>query len=118
MNQDYDARWTEAAAELQKTMKMWRTRHPTATFLEIEEALEEELAKPRAEMLSDLAGASMATEGETAVGERVVCPDCGGKAERHGHRKRDLKAAGDKAVVLNRRGLTCSQCGCTFFPSG
>ena len=118
MKENYEARWAAGASRLQTTMKGWRDSHPTATFWEIEEALETELAKLRAEMLSDLAGASAAAEGQTEGGERVVCPECGRQAHRHGHRKRELTAAGDQTVELTRRVLTCSVCGHTFFPSG
>jgi len=125
MKANYDAKWVEAAERLQKTMKGWRDGHPTATFLEIEDALESELAKLRAEMLSDMAGA-MAQPLERAarprtghlrsgrginrgrgapprrpcgpfegLGVPVMCPACGKRTWQHGHRKRELTAAGD-----------------------
>jgi len=99
-------------------MKAWRDSHPQATFVEIEDALEAELAKLRAEMLSDLATASAAADGETESGGRVVCPHCGKASQKHGKRKRDLKAAGNQVVELTRTVMTCPECGQAFFPSG
>ena len=118
MKAGYDARWEEAAAEMRTTMKAWRDSHPQATFMQIEEALEEEVSKLRAEMLSDLANASAAAEGETADGERARCPKCGGASQRHGYRKRRLKGRHDQSIRIERRVMTCAGCGHTFSPSG
>jgi hypothetical protein len=118
MRAGYDGRWEEATVELRRTMKAWRDSHPQATFLQIEVALEEELSKLRAEMLSDLANASAAAEGETADGERVRCPKCGGASHRHGHRKRELKGQHDQSIRIERRVMTCARCRHTFSPSG
>lgn len=118
MKANYDARWEEKAAEMRTRMKAWRDSHPQATFLQIEEALEEELSKLRAEMLSDLANASAAAEGETAEGERMRCPKCGGVSHQHGYRKRELKGRHDQRIRIERRVMTCARCKHTFFPSG
>lgn len=108
----------ETTRNLVAAMKAWRAAHPTATFVEIETTLEGELSKVRAEMLSDLAGASAAAEGQTVEGKRVTCPVCGGPTRQMGYRRRTLKAQHDQEVELNRRYMKCANCGHTFFPSG
>ena len=108
----------ETTANVVATMKAWRTAHPTATFEEIETTLETELSKVRAEMLSDLANTSAAAEGQTADGERVRCPVCGGRTQRQGYRTRKLRAPHNHDIELRRRYLKCAACGHTFSPSG
>ena len=108
----------ETTANLVAAMKAWRAAHPTATFTEIESELEGALSKVRAEMLSDLASASAAAEGETVAGERVRCPVCGGRTQRSGYRTRKLRAPHDQEVEMRRRYMKCAQCGHTFSPSG
>ena len=72
MKWEYEAKWEAAAKQLHTTMKGWREEHPKASFVEIEEALEAELAKLRAELLGDLANVSTTAEGQTEHEDRVV----------------------------------------------
>ncbi len=118
MKEGYEKNWETAMGRVSAEMKAWRDAHPTATFREIEEALEGRLAQLRADMLKALASASEATEGRDEAGERVACPQCGAPSYRHGYRTRKLKGQHDAEVELTRRYLTCPGCGHTFFPSG
>ncbi len=108
----------ETTANLVAAMKGWRTAHPTATFEEIESTLEAELSKVRVELLSDLVSTSAAVEGQTADGERMTCPVCGGKTQQQGYRIRKLRAPHNQDIELRRRYLKCAACGHTFSPSG
>lgn len=99
-------------------MERWREEHPTADWQAIDEALDSRLTLVQAEMLSDLATSSAATEGVTEAKERVTCPRCGGRTERHGYRTRSLTGPRDAATTLNRCYLTCTVCKHGFFPSG
>ena len=108
----------ETTAKMVEAMKAWRTAHPTATFEEIETTSEAELSKVRAEMLSDLVKTSAATEGQTADGDRLRCPVCGGRTQRQGYRTRKLRAPHNQDIELRRRYLKCATCGHTFSPSG
>ena len=118
MNTEAETRMRELVKEMTSLLGEWRRNHPKATFLEIEEAVEPEIAKLRVELLSDLAHASSAAEGKEPSGERVKCPQCGKRTKRQGRRKRTLTAAGGAGVGLTRQALTCAQCGHTFFPPG
>ena len=113
MKAEYEKNWETATVKLRAEMKAWRDGHPKATFREIEEALEGCLSELRAQMLGDLASA-----GESETGERVVCPECGATAQRHGYRTRKLRGKHDAEVELRRRYMTCPACGHGFSPSG
>ena len=118
MKAGYEKNWDTAMGRVSAEMKAWRDAHPTATFREIEDALEGCLAQLRAEMLTTLASASEATEGRDEAGKGVTCPQCGQTSHRHGYRTRKLKGPHDAEVELTRRYLTCPACGHGFFPSG
>lgn len=57
-----ERRWAELAEDAFTGMAEWRAQHPTATFREIEAAVDERLAAVRARMLQDAALASAATD--------------------------------------------------------
>lgn len=96
----------------------WRKQNKTANFRTIEERVEQEIAKLRAVMLSELAQESTATSGETEEGEVVRCPKCGGRCQRHGRQQRKLTGRGGAEVELKRQKMVCQACGHSFFPSG
>ena len=52
----------------QEALWAWRQRHPTATFNELEEAVEQQVDRLRAQLLTDLAGASRAPRGRPPCG--------------------------------------------------
>lgn len=106
-------RWAELAEEAFTGMAEWRTQHPTATFREIEAAVDERLATVRARMLQDAALASAATE---LVGS--ACPGCGQPLHNGGTRRRTLLTNYNKEVDLHRRYGVCSSCGEGLFPPG
>jgi hypothetical protein len=54
MQEDKQGQWEQLAREVLSAMKEWRSQHPTATFAEREEAIEEQVAKLRARMLEDV----------------------------------------------------------------
>jgi hypothetical protein len=51
-----------ALAEIEADLTAWRRQHPTATLLEIEQALDARLAQVRAELVNELAQASTAAD--------------------------------------------------------
>ena len=119
MNEDFDAKWQELAEEVMSGMKEWRLQHPRATFGEIEQALDERLAKMRARMLQDAALASAAADLKRAQeGERPVCPECGTRLEGRGRAVRRLTTAHNQTVELARSYGVCPQCGAGLFPPG
>ncbi len=119
MDFDFDAKWDELAEEVISGMKEWRIQHPRATFGEIEQALDERLAKMRARMLQDAALASAAADIVRAEAEeRPVCPECGAQLAGRGTAVRELTTQHNQAVSLKRSYGVCPQCGAGFFPPG
>ncbi len=116
---DQEDRWGALAAEVFLGIKEWRDQHPTATFAEIERALDERWAAVRARMLQDLALASRAATlpAHPAV-SRPVCPTCGGALARRGDATRGVTVTYGKTVALTRAYAVCSACGTGLFPPG
>jgi RNA polymerase-binding transcription factor DksA len=119
MNSDFDAKWHELAEEVITGMKEWRLQHPKATLREIEQALDERLAKMRARLLQDAALASAAADIQAAQEEeRPVCPRCGTMLEARGKQERQLTTHHNHSVRLERSYGVCPSCGEGFFPPG
>jgi uncharacterized protein with PIN domain len=116
---NFDAKWNELAEEVMVGMKEWRVQHPRATLREIEQALDERLAKMRARMLQDAALASAAADITGAPEEeRPVCPECGVPLEGRGTAERELTTQHNQTVKLTRSYGVCPQCGAGLFPPG
>lgn len=98
-------------------MKDWREQHPTATLREIEEAMDERLAKLRAGMLEELVKMSPQVEWSQAAPEsRPTCEQCGKPLESRGKRSRWLQTSGGQQIEISRGYGTCPQCGQGLFP--
>jgi hypothetical protein len=114
-----ERKWAALAGEAFLGMKEWRLQHPTATFAEIEQALDARLGALRARMLQDVALASAAAAVRAARAEdRPACPACGGRLEVRGRAPRRLTVAHDRAVTLTRDYAVCPACGAGLFPPG
>jgi predicted RNA-binding Zn-ribbon protein involved in translation (DUF1610 family) len=96
--------------EMQQQLKAWRRAHPNATFREMEQAVEEQIATMRAAMLQEIA-----TDRDEAI---TLCPQCGRRMHRRGERRRDLEIPGGLPIELSREYHTCPQCGLGLFPPG
>ena len=119
MKQDFDAKWDELAEEVMSGMKEWRLQHPKATLREIEQALDERLAKMRARMLQDAALASSAADIKAAQeAERPRCPECGAPLAERSHALRRLTTQHNQTLALERSYGVCPQCGAGVFPPG
>lgn len=108
-----ERRWAALAEEAFTGVAEWRAQHPTATFREIEAAVDERLAAVRARMLQDAALASAATELEGSA-----CPACGQQLKNGGKRSRSLLTTHNKQIRLERRYGICPECGSGLFPPG
>ena len=92
---------------------------PKASFLEIEQALDERWAKARARMLQDMALASAAADIVAAEAtERPRCPQCDRVLEAHGQETRQVVTTYEQTVHLQRSYATCPSCGTGLFPPG
>jgi ribosomal protein S27AE len=113
------AGWRAEAEAVMAGLEDWRTAHPTATFAQIETALDERLAGLRARLLEDLALASRAADVAAApVGERPRCPRCGAELAPRGRHARAVLTQRGKAVRLRRDYAVCPSCGTGLFPPG
>lgn len=74
------ARLAQESAEDLTGICDWRTAHPTATFAEIEAAIDERLDRLRARLLQEVALASAAAGADRPAPAWPVCPACGGAA--------------------------------------
>ncbi|MGI8967546.1 MAG: YgiT-type zinc finger protein [Chloroflexota bacterium] len=107
------------SAEILTGIREWRTAHPTATFAEIQAAVDERFDRLRATVLQEIALASAAADGaERATTERPVCSACRERMAPRGTRERTLTVQGDKAVTLTRSYWGCPACGAGLFPPG
>lgn len=118
MRRDFDGQWRELAEEVMSGMKEWRIEHSRATLREIEDALDERLAKMRVRMLADTALASEAADITRGEGDRPICPECGKELEARGKRDRHLTSQSNQVLKLERSYAVCPQCKAGFFPSG
>lgn len=118
-NTEVEAYWRKLSEEVITGMKEWRLQHPKATLKEIEEALDESLARLRARMLQDVALASAAAEVSREIGEeKPKCPECGHALQSRGQESRTLSTNYHQSITLKRSYAVCPACGAGFFPSG
>ena len=111
--------WRVAAESVWTGMADWRAAHPTATFSEIEAALDERLNQVRARVLADLAMASTAADLQAAsAAERPRCERCGAVLQARGTSERRVVTQGGAEVRLVRSYATCPRCGDGSFPPG
>lgn len=108
-------RWLAETAERFAALDAWRQAHPTATWAEIETAIDAQLDPLRAAMLGATAMASDATHLD---GDHPPCPACGTRLEAAGAHHRQLRGAGDVALALERTYARCPACGTGIFPPG
>ena len=114
MQEDKKAQWEQLAREVLSGMKEWQSQHPTATFAEIEEAIEEQVAKMRARMLEDVVQWREAQAGELKQERR--CHACGGELQERGKHVRHLTTQGNQQIEVERSYGYCPTCRVGFFP--
>ena len=119
MKTDFDGQWRALSEEVLSGMKEWRLQHPRATLSEMEAALDERLARQRAQMLADMALASeVADLSEMPREKRPTCPECGKPLVSRGKEGRQLQTVGNQEIALKRSYGVCATCKVGFFPSG
>lgn len=106
-----------ASLEFKSKLDEWRAAHPKATLREIEAAVDEQMAKVRAEMVGELARRSaLADLAALAPEERPRCERCRVPLVASGRRRRRLKGPGDEEVTLDRSYAVCPRCDLGLFP--
>ena len=118
MNSDFDGRWNEVGGEVMQQLKQWRLAHPKASLNEIEQALDEQLGRLRAQMLEDVAQASAAAHLDEQTAARPRCPQCNEELISRGQQVRELETNHQQQLRLERSYATCPRCGVGLFPPG
>jgi hypothetical protein len=112
-------RWADLFGEASQEVESWRRKQKKATLTEIENTVDNELARLRAKMIEDLALASEVADLRTlAREERPECPQCGRPVAANGRQKRELTTDHEQRVELKRSKAYCRHCKLSFFPPG
>ena len=112
-------KWDELSEEASREVLRWRKKHKRATLTEIEDTVDAELARMRAQMIQDLAMASETVDLRSlAKEERPRCPQCGRPLVANGQQRRELVTDHEEGVELERSKGYCRYCKLSFFPSG
>lgn len=112
-------KWDELYEEADREIRRWRQEHKRATLTEIEDTVDQELARMRAQMIQDMALASETADLRSmAKEERPKCPQCGRPLVANGQQKRELVTDYEQGVELKRSKGYCRHCKLSFFPSG
>lgn len=116
---DFEATWQQLSVEVLADMTAWRRAHPRATLQEIEQAVDQQLAAARAQLLQQVAQDSPATDWHQAPPEdHPRCPDCDTPLRPNGTATRHLHTNGGQVVALERTYGVCPTCGRCLFPPG
>jgi RNase P subunit RPR2 len=110
-------KWDDLYEEASRKVLRWRQEHKKATLTEIEDSVDNELAKMRARMVQDLALTSETADLPTMAEEkRPKCPQCGRPLVANGRQKRALVTDHEQVVELKRSKGYCRHCQLSFFP--
>ena len=102
---------TTPYSEAQDALAAWHATHPDATFVEIEQAVEEQITSLRAHLTQEQAGAGFQEE-------RPLCRRCGSTMVAKTRSTRRLVLRGEAPLDLERSYLVCPSCGDGLFPPG
>lgn len=115
--QEQSQKWQQESEPIFTFIAQWRQAHPQATMAEIEQAVDEQMQKLRAQMLQDAAHNGSGEEwAEVSSAARTCCPTCGGRLQALGQRERHLQTHGGQRVSLTRTYLAGPRYGYGFFP--
>ncbi len=114
--EDLQENWKDQGEEAFATLAQWRVAHPQAALAEIEQAVDEQMDRLRAQMIGQAAQASAAAGSEASQG--LVCEQCGQALQARGRARRRWQTQGGQQVEVERTYVTCPHCGGGFFPPG
>lgn len=97
--------------QAQRALAAWHSTHPRATLAEIEVAVEEQIERVRAQLLSEQTHAGFEEE-------QPLCRRCGTTMTPQATTKRTLLLRGDEPLELERGYVACPSCGEGLFPPG
>lgn len=102
---------SESKDDLVHKFETFHDENPDATLSDIEDAVDQELAKVRQTLIQKLV-----QEKESVAKDSHICPSCAGPMMKNGKKKRQLQTKEGKVIEINRVQLRCHQCGMTIFP--
>ncbi len=108
--------WQEQGETVFAAVAQWRAAHPKATLAEIEQAVDEQINRLRAQMIQETAQTSAAAE--SGADDGLVCEQCGQPLQARGRARRRWQTQGGQRVEVERTYVSCPQCGGGFFPPG
>jgi YgiT-type zinc finger domain-containing protein len=97
--------------QAQRELDAWHATHPDATFYDMELAVERQIERLRAVLLSSQ------TDG-TFTEERPACPHCGTTMVQRTRRRKRVVLKGDETLDVERNYVVCPSCGEGLFPPG
>ena len=111
--------WRASFQDVSETVSSWREKHRRATFTEIENNVDEQLAQLRTKMIQDLVAESKLVDIKALPREeRPCCPACGEPLAANGKQKRQLISQHEQVVEVERSKGYCRACRVSFFPPG
>jgi YgiT-type zinc finger domain-containing protein len=102
---------TDPVHQVQRDLAAWHSTHPDATLAEIEVAVEEQLERVRAQLITERTAAGVC-EGHP------MCQKCGTTMVPRSTATRRLLLRGDQPLELERDYVVCPTCGSGLFPPG
>lgn len=112
-----------ADAEMQARLQQWRQEHPRASFDEIEDAVQVEVARWQAQLVANviqggsLAGPAVGADGDPPdTAPAPSCASCGERMQRGGRRRREVLSRMGQPIRLERDYYVCPACGAGLFP--
>lgn len=112
-----DSGWSVAADAVLSEIAAWGRTHPRATLAEIEDAVDEQVARLRQHLVEERIAAHALADTARSP-ERRVCPGCGGAMQSHGKKSRTLRTKQGGALELERTYWSCPRCRAGLFPPG
>jgi ribosomal protein L34E len=113
-----DALWDDEFAKVQEAVKAWRSAHPRASFADIEDAVDEQMRRMRARLITSVVESSAVADFGGAATEHPVCTACGVPLRAGGKKPRTVRNHRNEAVTFERTHGICPRCGAGIFPPG
>ena len=111
------AAWGNRADEHVAEIEAWRRADPVATFDEMEEAVEAQLAQVRERLVGDTIQTSAQAE-VGGAGARLGWPGCGGALQAKGVKRRELTTHRGGSVEIERTYGHCPRGDAGLVPPG
>ncbi len=105
------------AQAMQRRLRAWRQAHPHASFDEIEDAVQAEMARWQVRLMEQLLPAQTPVDAPADSQEAPpVCGTCGMGMQRSGRRRREVQSRQGPPMLFERDYYVCPACGAGLFP--